>query len=119
MAQLLSNETVEVSDSEREDPTTLLEAIVDLYLTVKIRKEEDEIDESLLNDEKEHLMGIDPFVVLEYIRNSFDILLNMKMEETKEQSVFKFGHAKSSHGQSTKTATESPFCSEADNNDYE
>jgi hypothetical protein len=119
MALLLSNETVEISDSEQDDPTMLVEAIVDLYLTVKIRKEEDEINESLLNDEKEHLMNIDPFVVLEYIRNSFDILLNMKMEENKETGVFKFGHAKSSHGQSTKTATESQLCSEADNNDYE
>lgn len=112
---LLLNES---NDATSEEPASLTEAIVDLYLSVKIRKDDEELDESILIEEKENLQSADPFVVLEYIRNSFDILLNMRMEEKKEKWVSLKG-SRNSNDQSAKTAIETQFQSEADNNDYE
>jgi len=113
----LCQDSVDYTESEAEEMPSLTEAIVELYLTVKIRKEEDELDESMLNDEKKNLFDLDPFVVLEYIRNSFDILLNLKMDEDK--SGLKFGSAKSIKEQSSKTAFESQLLSEEENEGYQ
>jgi len=37
----------------------------------------------MLKQEREKLRDTDPFTVLEYIKSSIEILMNMKMEETK------------------------------------
>mmetsp|Transcript_14377 Transcript_14377/g.13966 ORF Transcript_14377/g.13966 Transcript_14377/m.13966 type:complete len:97 (-) Transcript_14377:1943-2233(-) len=61
----------------------LTEALVDLYLSVKIRSN-DEIDnysETMLTKERKRLRDIDAFTILDYIKTSIEILMNMKMEE--------------------------------------
>ena len=40
-------------------------------------------DQSLLTKEKERLMGQDPFLIIDYIRSTVEILMNLKMEEVK------------------------------------
>lgn len=69
--------------------------------------------------EKQNLREVDSFVVLEYIRNSFDILLNMKMEENKHFENFKFKELKQNSNDPSARTAESQFCSESDANDYE
>ena len=60
-------------------------AIVDLYLNVKIRSTEElsALHDSQLEAEKEKLAQTSPFTVIEYIRSSIEILLNLKAEEAR------------------------------------
>jgi hypothetical protein len=61
----------------------LREAVLELYLSVKIRAD-DEIDnftEDQLEEEKEQMKEVDGFTILEYIKNSIEIMMNMKIEE--------------------------------------
>ena len=60
------------------------EAIVDLYLAIKIRSTEelDQINESNLKNEKKKLLRTcDCFQILEYIRSSIEIIMNLKIED--------------------------------------
>jgi len=41
----------------------------------------DQYNEKMLHEERERLRDTDPFTVLEYIKTSIEILMNMKMEE--------------------------------------
>ncbi|TNV81517.1 hypothetical protein FGO68_gene5190 [Halteria grandinella] len=65
------------------DMNTLKEAIVDLYLAIKIRSAEEleKVDEKLLHKEREKLLTKDCFVVLEYIRSSIEIIMSLKIED--------------------------------------
>lgn len=117
MAQLLANQ--DYSEADTGHPESLHEAIVELYLAVKIRREGEELDESLLNEERDRLRDVDSFVILEYIRNSFDILVNIKMEENKGKFVSSLGGSRRSNDLSAKTAIDTQLCSEVDSNDYE
>lgn len=116
---LMVNDPGEWTDSEAIESLTLEEAIVDLYLSIKIRKEEEEIDDSLIKNEKEHLRDVDSFVILEYIRNSFEILANMKYEEYNFTKENVRDNPKSSNDQSARTGIDTQICSEPENNDYE
>jgi archaellum component FlaC len=70
---------------------SLEDALIDLYLSVKIRSNEevrvianmkiDNYNEHVLREERERLKETDPFTVLDYIKTSIEILMNMKMEE--------------------------------------
>ena len=66
---------------------TLEEALIDLYLSVKIRSNEeiDAYNEKVLQEERERLQDTSPFTILEYIKTSIEILMNMKMEEHQDQ----------------------------------
>lgn len=73
----------------------LKDAIIDLYLNVKIRNSDDVIifklyciflqidnyNEDQLKDERDQLKDTDPFVIIEYIKSSIEILLSLKLEE--------------------------------------
>ena len=110
---LMVNDSNDITDSEAIDSLSLEEAIIDLYLTIKIRKEEDDVDDNTIKNEKEHLREVDSFVVLEYIRNSFEILVNMK-EESKESRK-----ENNANVQTARTAIDTQICSEPEGNDYE
>ena len=58
----------------------LAEAIIDLYLNVKIRSSEEiqNYNEETLQKERDKLKDVDSFIILDYIRTSVEILLNMK-----------------------------------------
>ena len=66
------------------------EAIIDLYLKIKIRKNDevngssntpqiDKYSPAQYEKEKERLKALSPLVVLEYIHSTIDILLNQKL----------------------------------------
>ena len=69
----------------------LHEAIIDLYLQVKVRSN-DEIDrfgQDQLKKERERLLKFDSLTVLDYIRTSIEILMQLKEEgndRNKDQS---------------------------------
>lgn len=64
---------------------TLEEALIDLYLSVKIRSNDeiDHYDEDSLSKERQKLLEMDPFTVLDYVKTSIEILMNMKYEQSK------------------------------------
>lgn len=65
----------------------LKEAIILLYLDVKIRSNDeiDDYDERDLDKEKQHLFeNVNPYEIIEYIKNSIEILLNMKDDDMDE-----------------------------------
>lgn len=83
------------------------DAIIDLYLNVKIRKDEevfdiylnfaqiDKFNEEQYEAEKAQLKSVSPFAVLEYIKSTIEILMNIKLDET--------GTLKSAHSELTHT----------------
>ena len=68
-----------------ESEPCLLTAITDLYLDVKVRnsQEADSLSDEQVMEERERLLDTDPFTVLDYIKSSFDILMSMKVAETR------------------------------------
>lgn len=72
-----------------ENSTDIKEAIIDLYLAIKIRSTEelDAINDDALKDEKQKLMeDQDAFQVLEYIRSSIEIIMNLKIDDLEKNS---------------------------------
>ena len=71
-------------DKESQDVKNIKEAIIDLYLAIKIRStdELDKINDNNLNDEKSKLLTqVDCFQILEYIRSSIEIIMNLKIDD--------------------------------------
>lgn len=61
----------------------LREGILELFLSVKIRSDE-EIDfynEELFKEEKMELKDLDGFAIIDQIKTSIEMLMNMKVEE--------------------------------------
>ena len=85
-------ESQNMSNKEQE---SIEDALIDLYLSVKIRSNEevsqfkllivflqiDAYNEEVLQEERERLKDTNSFTILEYIKTSIEILMNMKMEE--------------------------------------
>lgn len=68
---------------------TLEEAIIDLYLNVKIRKQEEieTIEDNALEYEKEKLRKIDPITLIGYIKKSIEILVDIKVQDKLQASA--------------------------------
>jgi hypothetical protein len=71
---------------------TLEDAIIELYLNVKVRKQEEvrinshsskieNYNEDYLEKEKEKLRKTNPFVIIGYIKSSIEILIDLKVQE--------------------------------------
>jgi hypothetical protein len=58
-------------------------AIVDLFLNVKIRSQEQiaAMNETVIEQEKKKLHGTDTIDILDYIKQSIEILMHMRIEE--------------------------------------
>jgi hypothetical protein len=68
-----------------------------LYLAIKIRSTEelDKINDGNLQDEKGRLMdSVDSFQILEYIRSSIQIIMNLKIEDLERNENNKNGGKK-------------------------
>ncbi len=65
--------------------------IIDLYLSVKVRKSEDikNITEEYINNERDTLKSIPIIDIINYIQNSIDILVEMKATEKYEEKLKK------------------------------
>lgn len=75
--------------SETSFASSLHEAIIELYLNVKVRSN-DEIsiyDEGAFEKEKDKLREVDSYVILDYIKSSIEILMNIKREEEGNTSL--------------------------------
>ena len=70
--------------------TPLVDAIIDLYLNVKIRNSDeiDDYDSNKLVEEKKELESKDPIVIVDYIKQSIEILLSLKLEEEEEKKGY-------------------------------
>ena len=80
------------STENGHDATDIKEAIIDLYLAIKIRstKELDKINDGNLKTEKEKLIeNVDSFQILEYIRSSIEIIMNLKIEDLERNDTSK------------------------------
>lgn len=64
----------------KHDPAVVHKAIIDLYLEVKVRtwNEIDRLGENQLKRERECLLGKDSLTVLDYIKTSIEILMQLK-----------------------------------------
>lgn len=58
-------------------------AILDLYLNVKIRSQEEisNMDENAIEMEKKKLGPMDTIDIIDYIKQSVEILMHMRIEE--------------------------------------
>eukprot|EP00347_Sterkiella_histriomuscorum_P022329 403330866 len=66
-----------------ENVYNLKQALLELYLSVKIRSD-DEIDnynEEMYAVEKQEMMAVDGFTLVDYVKSSIEILMNMKMDD--------------------------------------
>lgn len=65
------------------NPKNVLEALIDLYLNVKVRtpEEVDNCTHEQLEEERKALQGISPVLLIGYIKSSFEILLSLKEED--------------------------------------
>ena len=73
--------------TDEDDVQELKEAIVELYLAIKIRSldELNEITETKIDEEKNKLDKVSGFQVLEYIRTSIEIIMNLKIEDLEQE----------------------------------
>jgi hypothetical protein len=72
----------------------LREAVLELFLSVKIRSD-DEIDaynETLFKAEKLEMKGIDGFALVDMIKNAIEVLMNMKADQSMSMDDFHQGH---------------------------
>lgn len=58
-------------------------ALIDLYLNVKVRSktEIEAYTEAQLQEERQNLYEAEPEAIIEYIRTSIEILMNLKVED--------------------------------------
>jgi hypothetical protein len=65
----------------------LKDAIIELYLAIKIRSTEelDNITEEILEEEKIRLESTSGFAVLDYIKTSIEIIMNLKVEDLEKE----------------------------------
>ena len=63
------------------------DAIIELYLAIKIRSSEelDNITEEILEEEKIRLESTSGFAVLDYIKTSIEIIMNLKVEDLEKE----------------------------------
>eukprot|EP00831_Metopus_contortus_P040709 TRINITY_DN31892_c0_g1_i2.p1 TRINITY_DN31892_c0_g1~~TRINITY_DN31892_c0_g1_i2.p1 ORF type:complete len:347 (+),score=72.02 TRINITY_DN31892_c0_g1_i2:1-1041(+) len=72
-----------LGDVYKRQTKNLKEAIVDLYLNVKVRSQEEisKFNEKKYESEKSVLLDKDPLLILEYIKSSIEIIMNIKAED--------------------------------------
>ena len=76
------------NQEHQENYETLKEALLELYLSVKIRSDEeiDNYTEQQFKLEKEQMGETDGFTLIDYIKSSIEILMNMKIDENDNKS---------------------------------
>ena len=71
------------SVSQQSSAKMVRKSILDLFLNVKIRSQEEiaAMDENAIELEKEKLKNVDTIDLIDYIKQSVEILMHMRMEE--------------------------------------
>lgn len=72
------------------DYACLREAVLELFLSVKIRSDEEieKYNKDTFGKEKEELKDVDGYLLIDYIKQSIEMLMNMKMEESQKHRDF-------------------------------
>lgn len=80
----VGDDPAETLKSSKFDLDVLREAITDLYLDVKIRSSDeiDKYDTIRLDKERDKLAQLSITNIVEYIKASIEILMNMKLDES-------------------------------------
>lgn len=75
------------TESCAEELSELRDAIIELYLAIKIRStdELDKITDNVLEEEKQKLEKVNGLQVLEYVRTSIEIIMNLKIEDLEKE----------------------------------
>ena len=70
----------------------LRNSLIDLYLDVKIRSSDeiDEYDTVKFQKEKDKLEQLELITIVEYIKSSIEILMNMKLDESEQKNSTKY-----------------------------
>ena len=65
--------------------------MLELYLSVKIRSDEeiDDYNKDLFEKEKGELKDIDGYELIDFIKSSIEVLMNMKMDESETEERYK------------------------------
>ena len=77
---------LEGSQALVQDYHSLREAVLELYLSVKIRSD-DEIDDynkDIFDDEKKEMATVNGYTLIDLIKTSIEELMNMKMDDQSE-----------------------------------
>ena len=63
------------------------QAVLELFLSVKIRSDEEieNYNKETFSKEKEELVDVDGYLLIDYIKQSIEMLMNMKMEESQKE----------------------------------
>jgi len=77
--------------------------LIELYLDVKVRSNEEivNLDDDRLEREQQRLLAVDTMSLVEYIKTSIEILLNLKMETSMSVPT---GHGFSHHNRNNQRA---------------
>ena len=77
------------TSKENTEGEPIQNALIDLYLSVKVRKAEEieKYDEATLEQERETLKDAEPLLIIGYIKTSVEILMNLKAEEQELQKM--------------------------------
>jgi hypothetical protein len=69
------------------DYVNLRQAVMELFLSVKIRSDEeiDDYNKETFEKEQVELKGIDGYSLIDYIKSSIEVLMNMRMDETQSK----------------------------------
>ena len=72
-------------ESMNVDIQEIRDALINLYLSVKLREKEElsRCDEEFLKEEMAKLQGVDLIVLIEYIKASVEILVSLKGDSSK------------------------------------
>ena len=75
--------------STKTNKEQLRNSIIDLYLDVKIRSSDeiDRYDTNQYDKEREKLDKLSLINIIEYIKASIEILMNMKLDENEQKSI--------------------------------
>lgn len=73
---------------EKSENSSLIDKLIDLYLSVKVRSAEDIENFTKEKREKERgsLLGINPLLIIDYIKSSIEILLSLKEEQNRKSN---------------------------------
>lgn len=64
-------------------PEMLIEAIKELYIDVKLRHKNENLGEDYKNKELEKIKDVNVFKLIEYIKESIDIYVNIKLDQAR------------------------------------
>lgn len=78
---------MESSKVDLSDMMEIRNALINLYLNVKVRKEEEisQYNEESLREEVARLQSVDLLILIGYIKTSVEILVNLRSDEPKEE----------------------------------